>query len=142
MERRDEDCKQVGQFNQNDDKCIYISFMISFNVLFGSLFYYYSLNTSNDECTLLKQTALYFTLYCSCSIILSIITLIGNKTFNAITTMEGLIRMLFLITFLIAYIQSLQCYHLQSLTLIFLTLHALLFIIACMKSQINKTKQL
>ncbi|CAK80641.1 unnamed protein product (macronuclear) [Paramecium tetraurelia] len=142
MERRDEDCKQQGQFNQKDDKCIYISFTISFNVLFGGLFYYYSLNTSNDQCTLLKQTALYFTLYCSCSIILSILTLIGNKTFNVITTIEGLIRMLFLVSFLIAYFYSFQCYHLQSLTLIYLTLHALLFFITCMKSSINKTKQL
>ncbi|CAD8079552.1 unnamed protein product [Paramecium sonneborni] len=142
MERRDEDCKQIGQFNQNDDKCIYISFTISFNILFGSLFYYYSLNSNNDTCSWLKQTSIYFTFYCTCSIILSILTFIGNKTYNFITTMEGLIRLLFLVAFLIAYIYSFQCYHLQSLTLLFLTLHALIFIIACMKSQINKTKQL
>lgn len=87
--------------------------MISYNVLFGSLFYYYSLNTNNDECTLLKQTAIYFTLYCTCSIILSIITLIGNKTFNAITTMEGLIRMLFLIAFLVNLIYYLDRLYLK-----------------------------
>ena len=50
MERRDEESKLTPHPGHYDDKCIYITLTITINLIFGSLFYYYALNTTNEEC--------------------------------------------------------------------------------------------
>lgn len=54
MERRDEDCKNTTPFQNYDVKIVYISITVTFNLFFGSLFYYYSINTVNEECNALR----------------------------------------------------------------------------------------